>query len=173
MDRSPFLKSIKDYMYQRRYAKRTIDSYLLWIRRFILYSDKRHPASIGDREVEKFLSYLVLERNVAVQTQAFALNALSFLYRDIIKIPLSQTLSFVHSRSPRKIPVVLTTAEVRALLERISPVYFLPAALLCGSGLRLMGAVRLRVHDIDFECCSIRVWNGKGNHPAVTVAHEL
>ncbi|WP_019605967.1 integron integrase [Teredinibacter turnerae] len=174
MDRSPFLKSIKDYMFQRRYAKRTIESYLLWIRRFVVYSNKRHPAEMGDREVELFLSYLVLERNVAAQTQALALNALSFLYRDIVKRPLSQTLRFVHSHAPRKLPVVLTPDEVRRLLERISPVYFLPAALLYGSGLRLMESVRLRVHDIDFEYCCIRIWNGKGGkHRTVTVAPEL
>ncbi len=174
MEQSPFLASIQSYMYQRRYAKRTIETYILWIRRFINFHQKRHPSSMGDAHVEAFLNHLVLDRHVAPQTQALALNALNFLYKEIVKSPLSLRLNFVKSHRPRKLPVVLTQEEVIRLMDQIAPSYFLLAGLLYGSGLRLMEAVRLRVKDIDFDFKCIRVWNGKGGkHRTVTLAPEL
>ncbi len=174
MSRSAFLTSVEEYMYTRRYAKRTIQTYLVWIRRFILFHNKKHPNLMGDEHVEAFLSYLVLERHVAANTQALALNALSFLYKEIIKKPLSTHLHFVKSIQPRKLPVVLTPEEISRLLESTSANYFVLAALLYGSGLRLMEAVRLRVHDIDFDYNCIRIWNGKGGkHRTVTMAPEI
>ncbi len=174
MSDSPFLQFIREYMYTRRYAKRTIDTYILWIKRYINFHNKRHPKSLSDRHVEDYLNFLVLERNVAAQTQALVLNALVFLYRDIVKQPISVKLNFVKSKSPRKIPIVLTTDEVKRLFGVISPEYFLVAAMLYGSGLRLMEAVRLRVQDIDFDYNCVRVWNGKGGkHRTVTLATEL
>lgn len=174
MSTSPFLASIEAYMYQRRYAKRTIETYTLWIRRFINFHQKRHPESMGDAHVEEFLSHLVLERHVAPQTQALVLNALNFLYKDIVKTPLSLRLNFVKSHKPRKLPVVMTQDEVSSLMKNMPENYFLIAALLYGSGLRLMEAIRLRVKDIDFDFRCIRVWNGKGGkHRTVTLAPEL
>ena len=174
MKPSPFLSSIEEHMYQRRYAKRTIETYTLWIRRYINFHEKRHPASMNDKHVEAFLSHLVLERHVAPQTQALVLNALNFLYKEIIKKPLSLRLNFVKSQRPRKIPVVLTQDEVTKLMKQVSPNYFLITALLYGSGLRLMEAVRLRVQDIDFDYTCIRVWHGKGGkHRTVTMANQL
>lgn len=174
MSRSPFLASIEDYMYQRRYAKRTIETYTLWIRRYINFHQKRHPASMHDAQVEEFLNHLVLDRKVAPQTQALVLNALNFLYKDIVKEPLSLRLNFVKSNKPRKLPVVLTRNEVSILMTKVPERYFVLAALLYGSGLRLMEAVRLRVHDIDFDYKCIRVWNGKGGrHRTVTIAPEI
>ena len=174
MEKSPFLSHIQDYMFQRRYSKRSIETYTLWIRRFILFHNKRHPASMGDSQVEEFLNHLVLEKHVAAQTQALALNALSFLYKDIFKRPLSVKLNFVKSQQARKLPVVLTQNEVVRLIEHIPSQYFLLTSILYGSGLRLMEAIRLRVQDIDFDFHCIRVWNGKGNkHRTVTMAREL
>ncbi len=174
MKSSPFLSSIEEYMYQRRYAKRTIETYTLWIRRYINFHQKRHPASMNDSHVEAFLNHLVLNRHVAPQTQALVLNVLNFLYKDIVKKPLSLRLNFVKSHKPRKLPVVLTQDEMARLMKKVSARYFLLAALLYGSGLRLMEAVRLRVKDIDFDYKCIRVWNGKGGkHRTVTMAPEL
>jgi len=173
MSESPFLRSIEQLMYRRFYAKRTVQAYLYWIRFFILFHNKRHPSEMGDAEVEMFLSYLVFQRNVAAGTQALALNALNFLYKEVVGRPLSLRLNYVNSKVPRKLPVVLTQDEVRVLLEAMSPAYYLPAALLYGSGLRLMEAVRLRIKDIDFDYRCIRVWNGKGGrHRTVTLAAE-
>lgn len=92
-------------MLRRRYAKRTIETYLHWIKRFILFHQKRHPETMGDAEVEAFLDHLVLKREVAAGTQALMLNTLCFLYRDIIGRPLSLNLNFVKSQRPRKLPV--------------------------------------------------------------------
>jgi len=174
MKQSPFLSSVENHMYQRRYAKRTIETYVLWMRRFIVFHQKQHPSDMGDTHVEEFLNHLVLERHVSPQTQALVLNALSFLYKDIVKVPLSLRLNFVKSQKPRKLPVVLTQDEVAKLMKEVSANYFLPAALLYGSGLRLMEAIRLRVKDIDFDYKCIRVWNGKGGkHRTVTMAAEI
>lgn len=174
MRQSPFLQSAHQEMLRRRYAKRTIETYLHWIKRFILFHQKRHPETMGDAEVEAFLDHLVLKREVAAGTQALVLNTLCFLYRDIIGRPLSLNLNFVKSQRPRKLPVVLTPDEVARFFVALRVEYYLLAALMYGSGLRLMEAVRLRVKDIDFDYCCIRVWNGKGGkHRTVTLAPEL
>lgn len=174
MYKSPFLSGIYDEMMRRRYAKRTIETYLHWIKCYIVFHNKQHPALMGNKEVEAYLDHLVLQRNVAGPTQALVLNALSFLYREILQKPLSLELRFVKSQKPRKLPVVLTRDEIGILITHISNNYYLPAALMYGSGLRLMEAVRLRVKDIDFDYCCVRVWNGKGGkHRTVTLAQEL
>lgn len=174
MYKSPFLSSIYDEMMRRRYAKRTIETYLHWIKRYIVFHNKQHPSLMGDREVEAYLDHLVLQHNVAGPTQALVLNALSFLYREILHKPLSLELRFVKSQKNRKLPVVLTRDEITALMANISSNHYLPAALMYGSGLRLMEAVRLRTKDIDFDYCCVRVWNGKGGkHRTVTLAPEL
>ncbi|WP_096087822.1 integron integrase [Agaribacterium haliotis] len=171
---SDFLKSVSKHMYKRRYSKRTIENYVIWIKRFINYHNKRHPKDLDQSHIEAFLSFLVLERNVAAQTQAQALNAIAYLYKDILNSPLTMELNFVKSSAPRKLPVVLTVAEVRSFLEAVSPQFQLPCFLLYGSGLRLMECVRLRVHDLDFDYNCIRIWNGKGGkHRMVTLAPEI
>lgn len=174
MARSPFLQYIEEFMWTKRYAKRTIHTYLYWIRYFIHFHGKVHPSTMGNLEVESFLNHLVIQRDVAKGTQQTALNALVFLYKHIIKKPLSLELDLVHSRTPRKLPIVLTSEEVEALFQHINPRQFLPAAFLFGSGLRLIEAIRLRVHDVDLDYNCVRVWNGKGGkHRTVTLAMEL
>ena len=174
MNKSPFLQHIIEVMREKRYAKRTIEAYIYWIKFFINFHNKQHPAQLNDSDVEAFLTFLVHKRQVAAQTQASALNALSFLYKVIIQKPLTLKLNFVRSQRQQKLPVVLTVDEVKRLLEQISANYYLPASLLYGSGLRLMEATRLRVKDIDFDYHCIRVWNGKGGkHRVVTLANEL
>lgn len=171
---SPFLDFVHERMMLQRYAKRTIETYLYWIKFFILFHKKQHPADLSDADVERFLSYLANERHVAVKTQATALNALAFLYRHIVRRPLAIQLDFNKARTPQKLPVVLTRLEVQQLLYGIDPRYKLLAQLLYGSGLRLMEAVRLRVKDIDFDYLSVMVWQGKGNkNRRVTLAPEL
>lgn len=171
---SPFLDFVRERMMLQRYAKRTIETYLYWIKFFILFHKKQHPADLGDIDVERFLSYLANDRHVAVKTQATALNALAFLYRHIVRRPLAIQLDFNKARTPQKLPVVLTRLEVQQLLFSIDPRYKLLAQLLYGSGLRLMEAVRLRVKDIDFDYLSVMVWQGKGNkNRRVTLAPEL
>lgn len=174
MANSPFLRHIAEEMYARRYAKRTIETYVKWVSSYIHFHQKRHPATMGDNEVEHYLNHLVNELDVAAGTQASALNALVFLYKEIIGRPLAVQLNFVRSQRQQKLPVVLNPDEVKRLLERVTIKQKLPASLLYSSGLRLMECVRLRVQDIDFDYKSVRVWNGKGGkHRVVTLAPEL
>lgn len=174
MTKSMFMQMVVDHMRQRRYAKRTIEHYCRWIVSFIRFNKNKHPAELGDGEVELFLSHLVTVKNVAPATQTSALNALVFLYRDILGSPLSLQLNFVNSHRQAKLPVVLTQDEVALLFTKLPANFKLPVSLLYGSGLRLMEAVRLRVKDIDFDYNAIRIWDGKGGkHRVVTLAMEL
>jgi integron integrase len=172
--KSPYLNLVAEKMRLKNYAKRTIESYLYWIKAFINFNHKKHPKDCHNLEVEEFLSYLANTRNVAPKTQALALNSLVFLYRDMINVPLTLTLSFNKSSAQPKLPVVLTQAEMTLLLKNIPPSAALVCQLLYGSGLRLMEAMRLRVQDIDFDYLSIQVWQGKGGkNRRVTLAKEL
>ncbi|WP_333607699.1 integron integrase [Arsukibacterium sp.] len=171
---SVFLNFIREFMTARRYARRTIDTYEYWIRFYILYHAKKHPAEMAEPEVEQFLSYLTNNRNVAVKTQATALNALVFLYRHIVNRQLSLEMNFNKSQVAAKLPVVLTREEMQRLLLAVDPKYKLITQLLYGSGLRLMEAVRLRVKDVDYDYISLMIWQGKGNkNRRVTLAPEL
>lgn len=171
---SLFLSYIKEQMWTKRYAKRTIESYLYWIKAFIIFNGKRHPNTCHDKEVEAFLSHLSNVMNVAPKTQALALNAISFMYKYILKNELTLELNFNKSHIQQKLPVVLTKQEISALLPQINANHSLICQLMYGSGLRLMEAVRLRVQDIDFDYFTVRVWQGKGaKNRCVTLAKEL
>ena len=171
---SKFLLSVEEQMWMKRYAKRTIDSYVYWIKAFINFNLKQHPEECHDKEVEAFLSYLSNTKNIAPKTQALALNSLVFLYKDVIKKPLTLDLKFNRSQAVTKLPTVLTQKEVKALLEVVNANYALQCQLMYGSGLRLMEVIRLRVQDIDFDYHSIQVWQGKGGkNRRVTLANEL
>lgn len=174
MSSSPFLNSIREFMLVRRYSRRTIDSYLYWIKYFIVFNQKKHPREMGDNEVEAFLTHLAVQRNVAAATQAIALNALVFLYNKVLERPLNQIGEFKRSSRQRKLPTILTREEVSALLSQLEGVHLLMASILYGSGLRRMELVRLRVKDVDLDNFQIQVWNGKGfKHRLVTLAPEL
>ena len=172
--KSPFLNYIIEFMIARHYAKKTIETYLHWITAYIHFHQRRHPASMGNTEVEEYLNYLAVNQKVAVKTQATALNALAFLYKKVLNNELTLQLDFVRSNRQQKLPIVMTVEEVQSLMSHLSKRYYLIAGLMYGSGLRVMEAVKLRVQDIDFDYKSIRVWNGKGNkHRITTLAAEL
>ena len=174
MQGSPFFSTLRDAMITERYALRTIKTYCYWIKLYIFFHDKRHPKELNNQHVTAFLTHLSVERQCSVSTQKTALNALVYLYNRHLKQPLDDELKFNRSSVPRKIPIVLTPKEIQSLLGVIPPPYQLPAQLLYGSGLRLMECLRLRVQDVDFHYCSLRIWNGKGGkHRQVTLAREL
>ena len=166
---SPFLRQVREAIRLRHYSIRTEHAYLGWIRRFILFHGKRHPREMGDEEVVRFLSYLALQRNVSPNTQNQALNALNFLYRVVLDQPLGELSGMARARKRRKLPVVLSREEVRAVLREMDGDYWLPACLLYGSGLRLMECLRLRVMNLDFQHRAIYVINGKGAKDRVVV----
>jgi integron integrase len=174
MPNSLFLNSINEFMITRRFAKRTIQTYIYWIKRYIIFNNKQHPSKMGNNEVELYLTYLANKENVAPGTQTIALNSLIFLYREFLNKPLSLKLNFNKSPRQAKLPIVLTKAETALLLNAVSSRYWLLANIMYGSGLRLMETVRLRVQDIDFDYMSVLVWQGKGGkNRRVTLAQEL
>ena len=174
MYHSPFLQSIYEFMLVRHYSKRTIATYVTWIKSYIHFHNKRHPKEMGAPEVEAFLSHLAVKRHVSPSTQGTALNALAFLYNKFLQRPLGDLGEFTHSRRQAKLPTVLSKEEVKLLFAALDEKYRLIAGLLYGSGLRRMEAVRLRVQDVDFNQLQLRIWNGKGfKHRFTTLAPEL
>jgi integron integrase len=163
------LDQVRDVIRVKHYSIRTEESYVDWIRRYILFHDKRHPKDMGRVEVEAFLTHLAVEGNVAASTQNQALSALLFLYREVLKIEFDAPLDAIRAKKPARLPVVLTRAETRQVIEGMSGIYQLMAKLLYGSGLRLMECVRLRVTDIDCERREIVVRDAKGGHERVTM----
>jgi integrase len=134
---------------------RTEKAYLHWIRRFILFHGKRHPSEMGAPEVTAFLSYLAEKREVSSSTQNQALSAILFLYRQVLEKELGEFKGLVRARRTRRLPVVLSREEVKRVLDQLEGTTGLIAALLYGSGLRLMECLRLRVKDLDFSCHQI------------------
>ncbi len=166
------LEQMRDALRLKHYALRTETAYLDWVRRFILFHDKRHPATLGAPEITAFLTHLAVEGRVAASTQTQALSALLFLYRSVLQIDLDETLALVRAKEPRRLPTVLTKADVQAVLRHLAGEYLLMAQLLYGSGLRLMECLRLRVKDVDFERRQLTVREGKGMQDRVTMLPE-
>ena len=156
-------------MRARRYSRRTEQAYTDWVRRFILFHGKRHPRELGEDEITEFLSALATRQRVAPATQNQALSALLFLYQQFFQRKLGRLDGALRASRPRRVPVVLTRAEVRALLAHVAPPYRLMADLLYGSGLRLLECLRLRVKDVDFGYGRIVVRDGKGMKDRVTM----
>jgi integron integrase len=173
-DSSPFLQGVRDAIRVRHFSIRTEDAYVQWVKRFILFHGKRHPADLGEAEVAAFLTYLAVEGQVAPATQNQALNALVFLYRNVLARPLGECTGIVRAKRPPRLPVVLTAVEVGRILSRLQGVYWLIGCLQYGSGLRLLESVRLRVKDFDFDHRAILVRDGKGaKDRVVTLPDEL
>ena len=146
----------------RHASRRTEDAYRHWVRRFIVFHGMRHPSDLGAREITAFLNHLAIEAQVAASTQNQALSALVFLYRHVLGADNFALDELVRAQRPKRLPVVLSPAEVREVLSRLRGPALLVASLLYGAGLRLLEALTLRVKDLDFEAREIRVRDGKG-----------
>jgi integron integrase len=163
------LDQVRQAIRVRHYSRRTEEAYVGWIRRFIMFNGKRHPAAMGGAEVSRFLTQLATEGKVAASTQNQALNAIVFLYRHVLGSPLPDLQNVVRAKRPQKLPVVFTQAEVRAVLREMEGVSGLVAGLLYGSGLRLLECLRLRVKDLDFAVGQVTVRDGKGSKDRISV----
>ncbi|MCP4625173.1 MAG: integron integrase, partial [bacterium] len=157
---------------KKHYSIRTEQAYVDWIKRFIFFHGGRHPSELGEKEISKFISHLAVKQNVAASTQNQALNAIVFLYKQVLKIPLGDFLPMERAKRPARLPVVFTKEEARNILGNISGVKGLMAGLLYGSGLRLMECVRLRIQDIDFHYAQLTIRDGKGHKDRVTMLPE-
>jgi integron integrase len=166
------LERMRIHLRTRHYSIRTEEAYIDWARRFIVFHGKRHPQEMGAAEVEAFLSHLAVERNVSASTQNQAKAALLYLYKQVLETDLPWLNEVVQAKTPKRLPVVLTPTEVRALLLHMDGSTGLIAQLLYGTGMRLLEALRLRVKDVEFARREIVVREGKGNKDRVTVLPE-
>lgn len=157
------LDRLRESLRSRHYSRRTEEAYCQWVRRFILFHKVRHPAEMGEEEINAFLSHLAVRENVSASTQNQALCALLFLYRQVIGREIGQLGEVVRARKPKRLPVVMTRAEVKAMLSHLHGDRLLMAGLMYGAGLRLMECLRLRVQDIDFEKRELLIRDGKGS----------
>lgn len=153
----------------RHLSLRTEQSYIQWMRRYILFHHKRHPREMGETEIRAFISHLAVSENISASTQTVALSALLFLYRDVLKQELPYVANIERAQKPKRLPVVFTRDEVKRLLANLEGMHWLIGALLYGSGLRLMECLRLRVKDIDFTYGQITVRDGKGEKDRITM----
>ncbi|MBA3513152.1 MAG: integron integrase [Pyrinomonadaceae bacterium] len=163
------LEQARDQMRTHHYSYRTEQTYLQWIKQFILFHGKRHPSLLGAEEIGNFLTHLAVKRTVSASTQNQALAALLFLYKQVLHIDLPRLENVARAKKPVRLPVVLTRDEVKAVLSHLTPTKWLMASLLYGSGLRLNECLRLRVKDVDFGYRQITVRDGKGGRDRVTV----
>lgn len=163
------LDQVRDAIRRKHYSIRTEEAYVYWIKRYIYFHNKRHPNDMDGPEIESFLTHLAVEQNVAASTQNQAMNALLFLYREVLNKKLTHSINAVRAKEPKRIPVVMTRDEVQKVISHLSGTHKLMAKLLYGSGLRLMECVRLRVKDIDFGQSQVIVRDGKGMKDRVTV----
>ena len=163
------LDQVREAIRTRHYSRRTEESYVAWIRRFIIFHGKRHPKEMGEAEITAFLSWLAVKGRVSASTQNRALCAILFLYREVLKMDLCRLEDVVRAKISRRLPVVLTRGEVGLVLEQLCGTVRLMATLLYGSGLRLLECARLRVKDVDFGSNQITVRAGKGNKDRVTL----
>ncbi|HZN04267.1 MAG TPA: integron integrase [Candidatus Polarisedimenticolia bacterium] len=153
----------------RHYSRRTEEAYSAWVRRFILFHGKRHPKTMGEPEVARFLTWLATERRVSANTQSQALSAILFLYREVLDADVGWVQNVVRAKPSRRLPVVLTRDEVVVVLRHLSGTPWLVAALLYGSGLRLLEALRLRVKDVEPGALQLTVRSGKGQKDRITM----
>jgi len=166
------LDQARDKLRLKNYSYATEKSYIGWIRRYILFHQKRHPADMGKTEIEAFLTHLAVEGNVAPSTQNQALHALLFLYRDVLEQPIVGNVEALRAREHRRLPTVLTVEETQRVLGQLDGVYHLIGLLLYGSGLRVQECLSLRVKDIDCTRKEIMVRSGKGDKDRVTMLPE-
>lgn len=170
---NPSLKlmdQVREVLRYHHYAYRTEATYCQWILRYIrFHGGKTHPNLLGAGDVESFLSHLATQGNVSASTQRQALNAIVFLYRDVLDLPLEGKIAPARSKRHQHPPTVLTQEEVKRLLRNMEGTHALMAKLLYGAGLRLMECIRLRIQDVDFGQGKVFVRAGKGGKDRVTI----
>jgi integron integrase len=153
----------------RHYSRRTEQAYVHWIRRYIVFHDKKHPSTMGAPDIAKFLSWLATERRVSSSTQNQAFSAILFLYKHVLHIDVGAIEDVPRGKMPHRLPVVLSVEEVGKFIQQVQGTMWIVVALLYGAGLRLQECLELRVKDIDFDQHQIVVRRGKGQKDRVTL----
>ncbi len=166
------LDQLRNAISARHYSHRTEKQYVAWARRYIRFHNRRHPRDMGGPEVESFLSHLATHGHVSAATQSQALAAILFLYKRVLNVDLPWLSQVTRARRPKKLPVVLSRAQVRAILSQLDDPYWTIVSLLYGSGLRLLESLRLRIKDVDLARRRILVRDGKGAKDRITLLPE-
>ncbi len=168
-----FLDVVRNTLRAKHYSIRTETQYVQWVKRYILFHDKKHPKDLSAAHLEAFLTHLAVEGNVSASTQNQALSAILFVYREILKIDLPWLEQVIRAKKPQRLPVVLNRQEVQDVLAGMEGIYLLMAKLIYGTGMRLMECVRLRIKDIDFVRREIVIRDGKGAKDRITMLPEV
>ena len=163
------LDQLREALRSRHYSRRTEQTYCHWVKRFIFFHNVRHPAEMAEPEINAFLTHLAVKDRVAASTQNQALSALLFLYRHVLEREIGDLGEVIRARKPKRLPVVMTREETKAVLGHLQGDKWLMASLLYGAGLRLMECLRLRVQDVDFARNEITVRDGKGAQDRITM----
>ena len=166
---SKLLDQVRHSIRTRHYSHRTEEAYVYWIRKYIVFHGKKHPAAMGVAEISAFLTWLAVRQSVSASTQNQALSALLFLYRDVLAIQIGEVPRVVRARTPERLPVVLSRNEIGAILKQLAGTERLIVMLLYGAGLRLEECLDLRVKDLDFDRHQIIVRQGKGRKDRATM----
>jgi len=156
------LDVVRDKIRFKHYSYATESSYVSWIKRYIIYHDKRHPIEMGKVEIEDFLTHLAVDKKVSPTTQNQAFSAILFLYRHVLGLDMEgENIQALRAQERKHIPVVLTRQEITLVLENLTDIYQLIVTLMYGCGLRMNEALNLRIKDIDFGFDKIYIWDSK------------
>ncbi len=166
------IDQLREALRSRHYSPRTEQTYCHWVKRYIFFHKVRHPAEMAEPEINAFLTYLAVKEKVSASTQNQALSSLLFLYRHVLGREVGDLGEVIRARKPKRLPVVMTREEVRAVLRNLSGDKWLMASLMYGAGLRLMECLRLRVQEIEFSQNEIIVRDGKGAKDRITMLPE-
>jgi len=169
MSDKKLIEQIRDKIRLKHYSIRTEKTYVDWAKRFILYNNKRHPLELGEKEINAYLTFLAVKVKVAASTQNQALNAIIFMYQEVLNKNIGDIGMFKFAKRPEKIPVVLTKEEAGQLFKHLNGINRIMAGLLYGAGMRLMECVRLRIKDVDFGYNQMIIRDGKGSKDRVTL----
>ncbi|MBN1379605.1 MAG: integron integrase [Gammaproteobacteria bacterium] len=172
MQQPKLLDQVRLTLRVKHYSRKTEISYINWIRSFIFYHHKRHPKDMREKEVGEFLTWLAVKKKVARSTQNQALCSIIFLYRQVLKIELTD-IQWEFAKKPKHLPTVLTRDEVHSVLSNLNEPYLCMAQLLYGAGLRVSECIKLRVQDVDIARNEIMVRRGKGDKDRVTVLPRM
>jgi len=169
MSEQKLLDRVRDCIRTKHLSIRTEEVYLNWIKRYILFHQKKHPRELREQHIEQFLTSLAVDSQVSASTQNQALNAVLFLYREVLHIKIGDMNDIIRAKRTQRIPVVFTKKEIDSILQYLHGPQKLICALLYGSGMRLLECHRLRIKDIDFLRKQIIVREGKGEKDRMTI----
>jgi integron integrase len=168
------LEQYREALRNRHYSLRTEQTYISWVRQFILHHNKRHPREMGVAEINDFITSLANQKTVSASTQNQAISAILFLYRTVLNVKLDETgLTPIRPTKPKRVPIVLSREEARKVISSMDGIYKIMAQIMYGSGLRLMEVLRLRIKDLDFANHQIIVRDGKGENDRVTMFPDV